>query len=539
MLAAGNRDRWLVPVAIFAASVLVKALGALLISQPGYMDAYYYYHVAANLAAGRGFVEDVLWNYLDNPAGLPHPSNLYWLPLTSALIAPALVVFGASFRSAQVSVILLSSFLPVISYFTALRFGLSRFRAIAVASLTIFSGVYFIYWAVPDVLACFGVAGALALYCTARGMEAGRRWFLAAAACAGLAHLARPDGVLLLGVLLVMVLASLWWPAARETGTGSGARGSLATGGVLLRGLGWAASVVLVYLLVLAPWLYRNWQAIGAVWPSSLEVLFQREYNDIFRYGRTLDLAYYLDWGWQNILGSKIHAAGENLLVFAEPFTFYLLPFGLIGFWQLRRDRRAWPYLLYCVTLYLAMTLLFTFAGPRGSYLHSMAALLPFFFVASVNGIATAVHWVAGRLRHWVEPRAQRNFLLIAVGIAAVMSGVLSVRSALTWDDRYHAYEELAAWFAANAPSHTRVMVVDPPGWFYSSGKSAIVVASEDLDTNLVVCRRYGASYLLLEAAHPLALHDLYLGKQDSPSLALRDTVAGVRIYQVLPAEAR
>ena len=125
---------------------------------------------------------------------------------------------------------------------------------------------------------------------------------------------------------------------------------------------------------------------IGVPWPPSGEALFQREYNDVFRYGRTLDLAYYLDWGWQEILLSKARAAGENLLVFAEPFLFYLLPFALVGFWRLRRDARAWPFLAYTVALYLAMTLLFTFAGPRGSFLHSMAALLPFFFVASRHG---------------------------------------------------------------------------------------------------------------------------------------------------------
>jgi hypothetical protein len=44
-------------------------------SAPGYMDADYYYAGGRTLATGHGFTEMVLWNYLDNPAGLPHPSN--------------------------------------------------------------------------------------------------------------------------------------------------------------------------------------------------------------------------------------------------------------------------------------------------------------------------------------------------------------------------------------------------------------------------------------------------------------------------------
>ncbi|MDO9130603.1 MAG: hypothetical protein Q7U34_12130, partial [Anaerolineales bacterium] len=46
-------------------------------SVPGYMDADYYYAGGLQLAAGRGFTEPYLWNYLDDPASLPHPSHAY------------------------------------------------------------------------------------------------------------------------------------------------------------------------------------------------------------------------------------------------------------------------------------------------------------------------------------------------------------------------------------------------------------------------------------------------------------------------------
>jgi hypothetical protein len=40
---------------------------------PGYMDAEYYYAGAIRLHEGYGFTQPFLWNYLDEPAGLPHP----------------------------------------------------------------------------------------------------------------------------------------------------------------------------------------------------------------------------------------------------------------------------------------------------------------------------------------------------------------------------------------------------------------------------------------------------------------------------------
>ena len=66
---------------IFLAGLAVNSAAALSATQPGYMDAYYYFGGALQLARGHGFVEPYLWNYLDPVLRLPHPSHLYWMPL--------------------------------------------------------------------------------------------------------------------------------------------------------------------------------------------------------------------------------------------------------------------------------------------------------------------------------------------------------------------------------------------------------------------------------------------------------------------------
>src|SRR3990172_3780899 len=73
---------------VWLCSLAILSLSALLFTQPGYMDAYYYHHVAWNVATGRGLVEDYVWNYLPPPETVSHPSNLYWMPLTSLAIVP-------------------------------------------------------------------------------------------------------------------------------------------------------------------------------------------------------------------------------------------------------------------------------------------------------------------------------------------------------------------------------------------------------------------------------------------------------------------
>jgi hypothetical protein len=137
-------------------------------------------------------------------------------------------------------------------------------------------------------------------------------------------------------------------------------------------------------------------------------------------------------------------------------------------------------------------------------------------------------------LKHWVEPSAQRNFLAIAVAIAAIMSVVLAARAASGWRERFAIYTDAAGWFTANGASSATVMVIDPPGWYYVSGQQAIMTPNEPLATMLDVCRRYGARYLLLEGAHPMGLNQLYLGLESSPSLAPRGTVSGIQIYEIV-----
>jgi hypothetical protein len=106
-------------------------------------------HVAENLARGQGFIEHVLWNYLDNPAGLPHPSNLYWMPLPSLLIAPFFILLGVSYRVAQIPFIVLSSLLPLIAFYVSRKIFQRDDYAWTSALFTLFSGFYTIYWVSP------------------------------------------------------------------------------------------------------------------------------------------------------------------------------------------------------------------------------------------------------------------------------------------------------------------------------------------------------------------------------------------------------
>ncbi len=501
-------------LALFGVVLGLRLAGAQLVSQPGYMDAYYYYHVARNLYLGRGFVEDVIWNWLNPPPAITHPSNDYWMPLASVFMAGAFLLFGESFRVAQLPSLLASAALAVFAYHLAGRVSKAERLRFWAAVITAAGGSYFIYWHTTDNFALFGLAGGLALY-LASGLPAAPGWgALGAGALSGVAYLARADGPLLLAVIAGWVL---------RPGTGAG----------LGRRAGLVVLAVLGFCLVAGPWWARNMAAFGSPLPGGgLKVAWLREYNEVFSYGLDLGPAHYLGWGVGPILASKINAVVKSFNFFLSLSVILLLPFGILGAWCLRREPLfvlAWTYVL---SLFGVLTLVFTFPAFRGTLLHSGVVSLPFFAVAAAVGLETAIRWAARYRPRWDPDRAVRNIGFIFVAGFVVASVGLGIRAAGEWDGRFRAYADVAAWFRQRGIADP-VMVVDPPGYYYVSGTPAIVVANNDLETTWQVCRRYGVRYLLLEPAFPEPWRPLW----DDPNSALYfshiDQVGEIRIFRV------
>ena len=93
----------MIPLVLFAIAFTVRlVVGAFVFQGPAYPDAYYYAHVAGQLAAGHGLVSSYVWNLDDvvnlgkTVATLPTPANGYWMPLAELVAAPFVALFGSS-----------------------------------------------------------------------------------------------------------------------------------------------------------------------------------------------------------------------------------------------------------------------------------------------------------------------------------------------------------------------------------------------------------------------------------------------------------
>jgi hypothetical protein len=304
--------------------------------------------------------------------------------------------------------------------------------------------------------------------------------------------------------------------------------------------MGWPLIfVILGYLLVMLPWFARNWAVSGAPLPAAgAQTMWLTTYDDLFSYGRDLSPQTYLAWGWANILRSKLDALWLNTQTAAAVWGMvFLVPLALIGGWRLRWHPlfrlAAW----YGLLLFLAMTFVFTFPGPRGGLFHSGGALLPFIFTAAVVGLDVLVEWAAARRRGWDTGLAKQVFGIGVVGLAVLVSGFLYYqRVIIATPGRAGdtAYARLVEWLEAEGQAEAVIMVGDPPGYWYYGGGPSVVVPNEPIEIVLAVAERYGAGYLVLDRNRPAPLGPLFSGAVTHPRLSLVETLPGdLRVYRI------
>ena len=507
----------------------VAALVAAFQPAPGYMDADYYYAGGLQLVNGHGFTEPYLWNYLDDPAGLPHPSNAYWMPLASLLAAAGALLFGpGSWSAARIGFLTVAAAIPPLT--AALAWSFTSRRALALTSglLAVFSAFYLPFLPITDTFGMYMLLGAVFFLILSRSSFLATRRSLLINSCllggiAGLMHLARADG------LLWLLLAFAAVPLFRKPGQ------SLAS---ILYSL---LSVLAGYLLVMGPWFARNILVFDApLAPGGSKMLWLTSYNQLFSYPASqLTFASWGQSGFLAILKARLWSLGLNL---ANTLTVqgevFLLPLVGLAVWHLRKNRRVQLAGLAWILTLGAMTIAFPFAGARGGFIHSGAALQPVWWAVAPLGLERAIEW-GGRKRNWNVARAGKVFRSILVGLAIIMTAiivwgrVMGGSGGQAWGQENDAYSQMDRYLVSQGAAAADVVIVaNPPGYYLASGNPSIAVPDGDVDTLLTVARRYGAHFLILEdGSIPENLTPVYENPIGQPDLIYLGEVEHARIF--------
>ncbi len=507
---------------ILLAALAVNLLAASQQASPGYMDAAYYYSGGERLATGHGFTEQVLWNYLDDPAGLPHPSHAYWMPLTSIAIAASqsLLPFLPPLRAAQAGQVALALLAVFLAFRLALALTGEAHHARTAGLLAAFSGFYAPFLPATD---SFGLVMALGaafqLWLTRLAGKPGPGW-AGLGALAGLLYLARADGLLWLGLA---GLCALWLAPP------VGWRARLAAG----------LWVVLGFGLLAGPWLARNFAVFGSLLsPGGGQALWLLDYNELFSYpAAQLTPARWLAAGPAVWLANIRLALGNNLQSALAVNGLVLL--GPLAVWAAARQWRAQPAVraggLVYALLFLVFTFVFPLPGYRGGFFHASAALMPLVWVLAPLGLAQAAEKYADWRGRPALPFL-RLFTALGLGVAVLLTGTALAAQLPTWDDDAQTFQSLEAQLqSTGADPNAIVLVTNPPGYYAATGRPAIAIPDGGPQTLLAVAARYGARYLWLGPHHPDELAALYNAPASVPRLRHLATHGEFHLFEVQP----
>jgi hypothetical protein len=493
-------------LALYAIGLLVYGAAALRVESPGYMDADYYYATALQLIDGQGLTEPFLWNYLDDPTGLPHISHLYWMPLPSMIAAGTMLLGDSVFRTAQLPFILLAAVLPPLSATYSHRLTRDARLAWMAGLFAAFPGFFLPFLVTIDSFAVFAIVGSASLWLMGRSVREPTiaRWFISGLLI-GIGALARADGLLLLSVGLLAV----FWSSQRRIS------GSLALG--------------LGVLAVMGPWWARNLAETGALLnPGSQRLLWMLEYDDLFAFPASdLTFARWWEAGLLAAAQARLAALSTNVQrLTAEGGMIFLAPFMLVG--AIRKWRHPFVRLgiVYLGGLFVIMTLIFPYVGPRGALFHSMSAVMPMLWALAPLGIRTGVFWL-GAKRNWDRRQAWQVFGTSAVVLAVLLTiGLYATRffgEGDAWNASAQTYIAAAASIADGPESI--VAVNNPPGFFAHSQISAVVIPSGTEQTFRKVVGSFDVGWVVLEANHPPSLNSLYADPNSATWLTLVETI--------------
>jgi len=528
---------WRMSLLLAGIGLAVGMLVAAFQPAPGYMDADYYYAGGRDLATGHGLSEMVLWNYLDDPSGLPHPSNAYWMPLASLLAAAGAVLFGpTSWTAARVGFIAVEAAIPPLT--AALAWSLSNRRDLAITSgfLSVFPAFYLPFLVVTDTFGLYMLLGGLFFLLLFRlSAQPSFRLRLALAfllgLISGLLHLSRTDGLVWFPMALFVVVIF------RQPGR---SRSSL------FYSLG---CVIIGYLQIMGAWFARNISVFGVpLAPGGIKMLWLTSYDQLFAYPASqLTFAAWWHSGLAAILWNRLWSLGMNLAttlsVQAEVF---LLPLIILALWHLRRDLRVLMAVLAWLLTLGVMTVVFPFAGARGGFFHSGAALQTVWWALAPIGLERAIQW-GRRRRGWNAVQAGTIFRTALISLAVLLTLVVFWSRVIggsigpdfqqnpgrAWGQENRTYALIHDFLVSHDSSAgDTVMVANPPGFYLASGDPAIAIPDGKIETALAAAHRYHARYLVLEAGSmPQGVNPVYDHPQGQMGLTYLGEVEHARIF--------
>jgi hypothetical protein len=163
--------------------------------------------------------------------------------------------------------------------------------------------------------------------------------------------------------------------------------------------------------------------------------------------------------------------------------------------------------------------------------------LQPVWFTAAVVGVDTLV--IKARARGRFTPAAGRVFRTSLVIVMAVLTISLTYIAVIEndWNQFRRTYDQVEKMLVQNgARASDAVIVANSPGYYVASGRSALIVPDENLESVRALAHQFGAKYLVLEKTYYTdPMIPIYKNPLGQPGLTFLGEFDEVRVFEIKP----
>ncbi len=521
---------------LYFISAVFFSILTLILREPGYMDAEYYYAGGIQIAAGNWKTEPYIWNYLNGPVSLPTVSFSYWMPFSSLLAAAGMKILGSTgFYSARLFFVLLAGVIPVLAAWFAQEFYPVKGAGWLAGCAAIFSVYYLPYLINIDSFTPLMLMGGIFIFSAyqinlaVKNEKPEKRWIFLLGLVTGLIHLTRADGAIWF-VVGVAVLFNVW----KHWGRGKRAVKPLIFS-VIIFAFG--------YLLIMAGWYIRNLIVFQSIMPpGNGHLIWATDYDDLFFYNaQTISPDRFWASGLGEILFDRVSALWNNVKsLLGVNGSIILVPFIAMGIWRTRKHFITQLTLVISAIVLLVMSLVFPYAGYRGGYFHSNSAIQVIFWGLVPIGLQGFID-LGVKYRKWIPNRSWKMFGAAIIATVTVLSVVIFIQkvnqpisSDSGWNGTLNEYKILDEEIIRRTGDEDSVIMVnDPPGYYLAANRMAIVNPSDGIQELLTAADQFGARFVILTQDNRLLRNDLDQDKNSQDRLKLLFKLGSSEIYEI------